>query len=109
MSFQELTLLKQYKTYKNDIVKEFYTPVLKEATLYQRAVGFFSSSALIELTKGISGMIRNGGRNGVALTFGFRWELGKNQKHIERVQKTNKTIIGNAINKQIKTTLSCIK
>ena len=54
-------------------------------------------------------MIRNGGRNGVALTFGFRWELGKNQKHIERVQKTNKTIIGNAINKQIKTTLSCIK
>ena len=54
-------------------------------------------------------MIRNGGRNGVALTFGFRWELGKNQKHIERVQRTNKTIIGNAINKQIKTTLSCIK
>lgn len=27
-------------------------------------------------------MIRNGGRNGVAFTFGFRWALGKlNDKH----------------------------
>mgnify|MGYP004452621297 CR=1 FL=1 len=62
MSFKELSLRKHYKTYKNDIIKEFYTPVLKQAVLYQRAVGFFSSAALIDLTKGISGMIKNGGR-----------------------------------------------
>lgn len=62
MSFKDLTLLKHYKTYKNDIVKEFYTPVLQEAVLYQRAVGFFSSTALIDLTKGISGMIKNKGK-----------------------------------------------
>ncbi len=62
MSFKELPLLKHYKTYKNDIIKEFYTPVLNQAVLYQRAVGFFSSTALIDLTKGISGMIRNGGK-----------------------------------------------
>lgn len=41
MSFRELTLLKHYKTYKNNIVKEFYIPVLKSAVLYQRSVGFF--------------------------------------------------------------------
>lgn len=62
MSFKDLSLLKHYKTYKNDIIKEFYTPVLQQAVLYQRAVGFFSSTALIDLTKGISGMIKNGGR-----------------------------------------------
>lgn len=62
VSFKDLHILKHYKTYKNDIIKEFYTPVLKEAVLYQRAVGFFSSTALIDLTKGISGMIKNGGR-----------------------------------------------
>lgn len=62
MSFKDLNILKCYKTYKNDIIKEFYTPVLKKAVLYQRAVGFFSSSALIDLTKGISGMIKNGGK-----------------------------------------------
>lgn len=62
MSFKELSLLKHYKTYKNDIIKEFYTPVLQKAVLYQRAVGFFSSTALIDLTKGISGMIKNKGK-----------------------------------------------
>ncbi|MDO4189678.1 MAG: DEAD/DEAH box helicase family protein, partial [Lachnospiraceae bacterium] len=62
MSFKELGLLKHYKTYKNNIVKEFYTPVLCEAALYQRSVGFFSSTALIELTKGISGLVKNGGK-----------------------------------------------
>jgi len=30
-------------------------------------------------------MIRNGGRNGIALTFGFRWALGKDSKPIEKV------------------------
>lgn len=62
MSFRDISLLKHYKTYKHDIVKDFYTPVLKESILYQRAVGFFSSTALIDLTKGISGLIRNKGR-----------------------------------------------
>lgn len=62
MSFTELNLLKHYKTYKNDIVKEFYIPVLQEAILYQRSVGFFSSTALIELSKGLSGIVKNGGK-----------------------------------------------
>lgn len=62
MSFRNLELLKHYKTYKNNIVKEFYTPVLEQAILYQRSVGFFSSTALIELTKGITGLVKNGGK-----------------------------------------------
>lgn len=62
MSFTDLNLLKHYKTYKNNIVKEFYIPILQEAVLYQRSVGFFSSTALIELTKGISGIVKNGGK-----------------------------------------------
>lgn len=62
MAFTDLCLLKHYKTYKNNIVKDFYTPVLQEAVLYQRSVGFFSSTALIELTKGIAGIVKNGGK-----------------------------------------------
>lgn len=62
MAFTDLCLLKHYKTYKNNIVKEFYTPVLQDAVLYQRSVGFFSSTALIELTKGIAGIVKNGGK-----------------------------------------------
>jgi len=62
MSYRELELLRSYKTNKNDIVKEFFLPVLRHSVLYKRAVGFFSSTALIELSKGISGLIRNGGK-----------------------------------------------
>lgn len=62
MAFTDLCLLKHYKTYKNNIVKEFFSPVLQESVLYQRSVGFFSSTALIELTKGISGIVKNGGK-----------------------------------------------
>ena len=31
-------------------------------------------------------MMRNGGRNGIALSLGFKWAIGKDNKRIERVQ-----------------------
>lgn len=62
MSYSDIELLRSYKTNKNDIVREFYLPSLNQSVLYKRAVGFFSSTALIELSKGISGLIRNGGK-----------------------------------------------
>lgn len=62
MGFDEINLLRSYKTNINDIVKDFYLPVLKRSVLYKRAVGFFSSTALIELSKGISGLVKNGGK-----------------------------------------------
>jgi hypothetical protein len=43
------------------VVRDFYTPLLCQAVSYKRAVGFFSSSALIELTHGLGGLIDNGG------------------------------------------------
>ena len=62
MGYEELDIQRNYKTNKNDIVKEFYLPVLKKSVLYKRAVGFFSSTALVELSKGISGLVKNGGK-----------------------------------------------
>lgn len=34
MSYEGLTILRGYKTNKNDIVKEFYIPVLKQSVYY---------------------------------------------------------------------------
>lgn len=98
MSFKDIEVLKHYKTYKNDIVKEFYTPVLKQATLYQRAVGFFSSTALIDLTKGISGMIKNGGH------IQFIVSPLLSQEDIEAINKgyEKKKIIGQALMREFK-------
>ena len=35
---------------------------MKQAVLYKRAVGFFSSTALIEMSAGICGLVKNGGK-----------------------------------------------
>jgi len=98
MSFKELSLLKHYKTYKNNIVKEFYTPILQEAVLYQRSVGFFSSTALIELTKGISGIIKNGGK------IQFIVSPYLSQEDVEAIQKgyEKKKIIEQALLREYK-------
>ncbi len=61
MSFLDLEIKKEYRSLIDHIVKDFYIPVLGNAVMYKRAVGFFSSSALIEISKGITGLIRNGG------------------------------------------------
>lgn len=41
----------------------------------------------------IQAMLRNGGRNGVALTFGFKWALGNDSKPIDEVQNKPKKIV----------------
>jgi len=62
LAFTDLQIKTEYRSLLDNVVKEFYTPVLTESILYKRAVGFFSSSALVELTNGIVGLIQNGGK-----------------------------------------------
>lgn len=45
----------------DNMAHDFYIPILREAVMYKRAVGFFSSSVLIEIAKGIQGLVKNGG------------------------------------------------
>lgn len=61
MNFLELRLKEEYRSFSDNIVLDFYIPVMKRAVKYKRAVGFFSSSALIELSRGIAGLVQNGG------------------------------------------------
>lgn len=61
MSFLELNLKTEYRSRCDDVTKDFYNPVLTQAVLYKRAVGFFSSSALVAMSTGICGLVNNGG------------------------------------------------
>lgn len=61
MTITELTIKREYRSLSDNVVLDFYIPLLSEAIIYQRAVGFFSSSALIEISKGITGLVKNGG------------------------------------------------
>lgn len=62
MSLIDLNIKSEYRSLIDNVVDDFYIPVLKESVLYQRAVGFFSSSALIAISKGVEGLISNGGK-----------------------------------------------
>lgn len=53
---------KEYRSLLDNVVQDFYIPLLREAKSYSRAVGFFSSSSLIEISKGIGALAKNGGR-----------------------------------------------
>lgn len=62
MNFQDLTIKKEYRSLLDNVAKDFYIPLLSCAEKYQRAVGFFSSSCLVEISKGISELAKNGGK-----------------------------------------------
>ena len=98
MSFRDIPLLRYYKTYKHNLVRDFYTPVLKEAVLYQRAVGFFTSGALIDLTKGLRGLTRNKGK------IQFIVSPRLSEEDIEAINKgyEHKEIIGRALMRDFK-------
>lgn len=61
MNYSELELKKEYRSPQDDVVKDVFIPALTIAKSYKRAVGFFSSTSLAEITKGISGLVENGG------------------------------------------------
>lgn len=62
MGFRNLEIKKEYRSLQDNIASEFYIPLLSESILYKRAVGFFSSTSLAEISKGITGLVRNGGQ-----------------------------------------------
>ena len=62
MSLLDVNIKKEYRSPRDDIVNEFYIPLLKESCLYKRSVGFFSSSSLLEISYGIANLINNNGK-----------------------------------------------
>ncbi|MCL1945200.1 MAG: DEAD/DEAH box helicase family protein [Firmicutes bacterium] len=62
MTLKDLHIKPEYRTGTSNIVNDFFVPLLESSVLYRRAVGFFSSSALIQISKGLSGLLKQGGR-----------------------------------------------
>lgn len=63
MSFKEIQNIKiEYRTLSDDVVESFYIPCLSKAKRYNRAVGFFSSSILVQISKGLCAFAKNKGK-----------------------------------------------
>ena len=61
MSLQDLIIEEEYRNKHGGVVRQFLIPILKEGKNYKRAVGFFSSSALVQLSEGIESLVQRGG------------------------------------------------
>ena len=62
MNFKDLHIKPCYESGIDDIIEDFYVPVLGAAIQYDRIAGFFSSTSLAVAARGIADFIVNGGR-----------------------------------------------
>lgn len=60
-SYKDIPLKVSYESGVDDLVQEFYVPVLGCSASYDRIAGFFSSSSLAIAAEGIAGLIQNHG------------------------------------------------
>jgi len=61
LGLKDVEIKNEYRSLLDKVARDFYIPLLQYATSYKRAVGFFSSSILVEISKGISALVNNGG------------------------------------------------
>lgn len=62
MSFKDLKLGSTYNSSRNDLIKDFYIPVLSEAKSYDRVTGYFDSASLVLAAPGLKEFILNHGK-----------------------------------------------
>ena len=62
MSLKDITLKISYSSESDDILNNFYIPILEESNEYLRLSGYFSSSSFALAARGILGLINNNGK-----------------------------------------------
>ena len=98
MSLKDKYLKNEYRSLLDNVVQDFYIPLLKEAVSYKRAVGFFSSSSLVELTKGIASMAERGGKIKIVAS---PYLSDEDVEAIKKGYAAREEIIENAVLRQI--------
>lgn len=98
MNLKDKYIKNEYRSLLDNVVQDFYIPLLKEAVSYKRAVGFFSSSSLVELTKGIASMAERGGRIQIVAS---PYLSDEDVEAIKKGYAAREEIIENAVLRQI--------
>ena len=62
MALSDLHIAKEYRNLKCDVINDFYVPILSNAVMYKRAVGFFNSAALYEMAIGLRHLVEKQGK-----------------------------------------------
>lgn len=98
MGFRDLPIKNEYRSLIDNIVQDFYIPLLHEAVSYRRAVGFFSSSSLVEISKGITHLVGNGGKIQIVAS---PYLSEEDVEAIKKGYKSREEIIENAVLSQL--------
>ncbi len=62
LSFMDLDIQIRYRSEIHNFPRDFLIPVLSQAKIYKRGTGYFSTSALVQLSVGLFEMAKNGGK-----------------------------------------------
>ncbi|ODV49942.1 superfamily II DNA or RNA helicase [Methanohalophilus euhalobius] len=62
LGLRSLNLKRAYSSDDDDLLNDFYIPVLEKSIEYNRLAGFFSSTSLAISARGVTGLIRNDGK-----------------------------------------------
>ena len=63
MSLQNINIQDRYRSDDGyNLIEDFYIPCLSKTTLYSRAVGYFSSTSIVAISRGLSALIEGGGK-----------------------------------------------
>ena len=98
MSLQDVSIKNEYRSLIDNVVQDFYIPLLERAKVYKRAVGFFSSSSLVEITKGIAAMAANGGKIQIVAS---PYLSGEDIEAIQKGYAERNSVIEGAVLRQI--------
>ena len=100
MIFPNLSIKQEYRSPQDNIIKDFYIPVLENAVSYRRSVGFFSSSALVEISKGICELAKKGGKIELVAS---PYLSAEDEETIRKGYESRAKIIENALLRGLKT------
>ena len=98
MRLSDVSIRPEYRTLRDDVPREFYVPLLSRACRYRRAVGFFSSTALLAILPGVCGLVRRGGRMEVVASPHLSEE---DCEAIERGYQTRSKVIETALLREL--------
>ncbi len=98
--FKSFSFQRTYSSLHYDLVKELTNPLLKKAKKYDRAVGFFSSSWLREVSNGLANFAGNGGTARIVTSVQLSaddWDAIKKGHEEEEIKKVITFQVKNAI------------
>lgn len=99
MSFLELDIQLRYRSEIHNFPKDFLIPVLAKTKIYKRGTGYFSTTALIQLSIGLCELVKNSGK--IQLVCSPNLDV-KDIEAIEYGYKSREAVIEEALLREIK-------